>query len=87
VERVQSQRSKAGSEKSEKRKSGFFGFGRKDKDKDKKEDERRESLQSVREQEPQVSTQHGSWEARSGVTLIMEAKTLRKSEKGSGLWA
>jgi hypothetical protein len=53
---VQSQRSRAGSEKSEKRRSGFFGFVRKDKDKDKdrKEDERRESLQPVREQESQV---------------------------------
>ena len=51
VERVLSQRSRAGSEKSEKRKSGFFGFGRKDKDKDKdrKEEERRESLQPVHE--------------------------------------
>lgn len=51
MERVLSQRSRAGSEKSEKRKSGFFGFGRKDKDKDKdrKEEERRESLQPVHE--------------------------------------
>lgn len=55
MERVLSQRSRTGSEKSEKRKSGFFGFGRKDKDKDKdkdkerKEEERRESLQPVRE--------------------------------------
>jgi hypothetical protein len=56
VERVmsESQRSKAGSEKSEKRRSGFFGFGKKEKEKDKeREREQREREQRERQRIPE----------------------------------